>query len=314
MQNYVKGFLKATEKAAIATYPWIGKDNVMRADDAATNSLRRKLNEMDITGEIKIGEGEMDNAPMLYIGEKVGTLHGPSLDIAVDPVDGTSLVATGQDDAISVLAAAEKDSILHAPDIYMKKLAGGPKLRGKLDITASLEEIVATAADALEKDVTDICVAVQERPRHEEYARIVRSTGAKVRLFPEVDITATVATCLDESEIDLLIGIGGAPEGVISAVAMRALGGDFQGELMPENEKEINRCIEMGLKDPKQILTLDDIISSDNCLFVATGITDGILLDGVTAADDHFTTTSFYTDGQSGKGHFVQSNIEVEKV
>lgn len=313
MFDYIEGFLKATEKAAIATYPWVGKNDVMSADRAATNSLRDQLNGMDIAGVIKIGEGEMDNAPMLFIGERVGTLNGPALDIAVDPIDGTSLVASGKRDAIAVMAVAEEGSILHAPDMYMKKIACGPKLKGKIDITKSLEYNVEQAAIALEKEVTEICVAVQERPRHEEYVRIIEATGAKVILFSEVDITAIIATCIEGSGIDLFIGIGGAPEGVISAVALRSLGGDFQGQLMPEDDLQYKRCVKMGLDNPDGVLYMDDVISSDDCLFVATGITDGILLNGVRTESDEVTTTSFYTYGHDNKPHFVQSVVGLVK-
>lgn len=314
MFDYVKDFLKATENAAVATYPWIGKNDVMSADRAATNSLRDQLNAMDISGVVKIGEGEMDNAPMLSIGEKVGTLNGPALDIAVDPIDGTSLVANGEGDAIAVLAVAEEGSILHAPDMYMKKIAGGPKLKGRIDITESLEYNIEQAAEALGKHVTEICVAVQERPRHEEYVRIIEATGAKVTLFSEVDITAIIATCIEDSGIDLFIGIGGAPEGVISAVAVKSLGGDFQGQLMPEDDVQYERCVAMGLNNPNGVLNMDDVISSDNCLFVATGITDGNLLKGVKTEADRVITTSFYTHGQDNAPHFVQREVKLAEV
>lgn len=311
MNDYINGFLKATEHAAAATYPWIGKDDVMSADQAATNALRNQLNRMDISGVIKIGEGEMDNAPMLFIGEQVGTASGPAFDIAVDPIDGTSLVATGQGDAIAVLAAAEGGRILHAPDMYMKKIAGGPKLKGLLDITETLTENLERVAKALNKDITEVCVAVQERPRHEEYVEEIESTGARVLLFSDVDITAIIATCLDDIDIDLLIGIGGAPEGVISAIALKSLGGEFQGRLMPENDEQHERCVSMGLNNPNQVLEMDDVISSDNCLFVATGITDGILLKGVTSDNDKIKTTSFYTFGKNARPVFVETEIEL---
>lgn len=311
MIDYVNGFLKATEHAAAATYPWIGKDDVMSADEAATNALRNQLNQMDISGVIKIGEGEMDNAPMLFIGEQVGTASGPELDIAVDPIDGTSLVASGQGNAIAVLAAAEGGSILHAPDMYMKKIAGGPKLKGLLDITETLTENLERVAKALNKDITEVCVAVQERPRHEEYVKEIESTGATVSLFSDVDITAIIATCLENTGIDLLIGIGGAPEGVISAIALKSLGGEFEGRLMPEDDEQHERCVQMGLNNPNQVLKMDDVISSDNCLFVATGITDGILLKGVTSDSEGIKTTSFYTFGKNNKPVFVESKLEV---
>lgn len=313
MIDYVEGFLKATEQAAAATYPFIGKNDVMSADEAATNALRNQLNEMDISGVIKIGEGEMDNAPMLFIGEQVGTAQGPALDIAVDPIDGTSLVATGKGDAIAVLAAAEGGGILHAPDMYMKKIAGGPKLKGLLDITETLTENLKRVAKALEKDISEVCVAVQERPRHEAYVEEIESTGAKVLLFSDVDITKIIATCVEGTGIDLLIGIGGAPEGVISAIALKSLGGEFQGRLMPDNDEQHERCVKMGLSNPNQVLEMDDVIRSENCLFVATGITDGILLKGVASDDEKLKMMSFYTHGKINKPVFVESEIVLEK-
>lgn len=313
MFNCIKGFINATEKAAIATYPWIGKDNMIAADDAATTSLRDQLNGMNISGVIKIGEGEMDNAPMLFIGEKVGTLNGPAFDIAVDPIDGTSLVASGNRDAVVAMAVAEEGSILHAPDIYMNKMACGPKLKGKIDITKSLEYNIEQVVIALDKDVTEICIAVLDRPRNKKFIRIIEALGAKVNLFSEGDITIAIETCIKGSGIDLFIGIGGAPEGVLSAVALKSLGGDFQGQLMPRDDSQYTRCIKMGINNPNRILLLDDIISSSDCLFIATGITDGNLLRGVTNNKDSLTTTSFYTYGKENGLHFVHSKVALVK-
>lgn len=301
-------FVKVTQQAAVSTYPWIGRNDKLAADDAATTSMREQLNLINIDGVIKIGEGEMDQAPMLYIGEKVGTGNGPKVDIAVDPIDGTNLVADNEDNAIAVIAAAEQDSLLHAPDMYMKKIAVGPKAAGKINIDAPLKDNMLAVAKAHCKSVSELTVIVQDRPRHQMIIEEIRNAGATVKLFSDVDITAIVATCIEEMNIDMLVGIGGAPEGVMSAVALKCMGGDFQGQLIPKDDLEFKRCVEMGIANPNKILVMDDIVRSDNCFFVATGITNGILLNGVSKEmDDRIETHTFYTHSQSGAYHFLKT-------
>ena len=307
MQDYLMDFIKVTQQATISAYPWIGKNDKMAADDAATTSMREQLNLINMDGVIKIGEGEMDEAPMLYIGEKVGTGNGPEIDIAVDPIDGTNLVAANEDSAIAVIAAAEKDSLLHAPDMYMKKIAVGPKAVGKINIDAPLKENMRAVAEAQGKSVSDLTIIVQNRPRHQEIIDEIHSVGATVKLFTDVDITAVIATCIEEVDVDMLVGIGGAPEGVMSAVALKCLGGDFQGQLKPHDDSEYNRCVEMGIADPDRILLMDDIVSSDTCFFVATGITSGILVDGVSKENGRIQTHTFYTNSQDGSYHFLKT-------
>ncbi|MFL6562354.1 MAG: class II fructose-bisphosphatase, partial [Bacillus sp. (in: firmicutes)] len=256
----VMDFLAVSQQAAIASYPWIGKGNKDEADGAGTGAMRDRMNILDMSGIIVIGEGELDEAPMLYINEELGTGKGPLLDIAVDPVEGTTLMAKGQENSFAVIAVAARGSLLHAPDMYMEKIAVGPKAKGIINIELSLTENMKAVAKALEKNVQDLTVMIQERPRHVELINEVIALGARVKLFSDVDITGAIATAFDELEVDLLVGTGGAPEGVIAATALKCLGGDFQARLVPQDEAEYNRCIKMGIANPEKPLTLDDIV------------------------------------------------------
>ncbi|GAB1798304.1 MULTISPECIES: class II fructose-bisphosphatase [Priestia] len=311
-QDYVRAlameFLTVAQQAAIASYPWVGKGNKNEADGAGTEAMRNQLNLIDMKGLIVIGEGEMDEAPMLYIGEELGTGKGPQLDIAVDPVEGTSLMAKGQDNSLAVIAVSKKGSLLHAPDMYMKKIAVGPKAKGCIDINAPLTENMKSVAKALGKDVKELTVMIQDRSRHNELIKQVFEMGARVKLFSDVDITGAVATAIDEMNVDILVGTGGAPEGVIAATALKCLGGDFQAKLVPQNQEEFIRCIEMGLVDPEKALTIDEIVQSDDCFFVATGITDGTLLKGVRKKEDVMITHSFVAiGGKMNNFQFIES-------
>lgn len=309
MRELMMALAGVTEKAALAAYPWIGKEEKNQADGASTEAMRNQLNEMDMDGTIVIGEGEMDEAPMLYIGEPLGNGHGPALDIAVDPIDGTRLVAKGQENAIAVIAAAEKGSLLHAPDMYMKKIAVGPAAAGKVDVEAPLLENMEAVARAKGKAIHDLKVMIQDRERHQSIIEEAQQAGACVQLFSDVDITGAVATALAESDIDMLVGTGGAPEGVVAAVALKCLGGDFQGRLVPQNSAEYDRCRQMGLRHPEQKLTLEDLVRSEHCIFTATGITDGQWLQGVSRNhDDALSTHSFMACNQQSRYHFIETH------
>lgn len=280
-QRLVMDFLAVSQQAAIASYPWIGKGNKHDADGAGTGAMRDRMNQIDMCGVIVIGEGEMDEAPMLYINEELGTKNGPHVDIAVDPVEGTTLMAKGQDNSLAVIAVASRGALLHAPDMYMKKIAVGPKAKGCIDIELPLIDNMVAVANALGKEVQELTVMIQDRERHNAIIQEVISAGARVKLFSDVDITGAIATAFDEIDVDLVVGIGGAPEGVIAATALKCLGGDFQAVLMPQNQDEWNRCIEMGIPHPDLPLKLEEIVKTDDCFFVATGITDGTFLKGV---------------------------------
>ena len=304
----IPNFLAVAQKAAIASYPWIGKMNKIEADQAGTEAMRAQLNSMNIRGTIVIGEGEMDEAPMLYIGEKLGQGVGSEVDIAVDPVEGTTLMSTGQDNSIAVIAIAPKGSLLHAPDMYMHKMAVGPKAKGTINIEAPFMENMKSVAKALGKDVKDLTVMIQDRPRHEDLIQQVIAVGASVKFFSDGDVIGAIATAIDGMGIDIFVGTGGAPEGVIAAAGIKSLGGDFQAKLAPRNNEEVARCRKMGIENLDKVLTLDDLVKSDECLFVATGITNGMLLKGVKEHDNGLISShSFVTSSSSKSFQFIEA-------
>ncbi|MGZ3771483.1 MAG: class II fructose-bisphosphatase [Bdellovibrio sp.] len=281
-RNLALEFVRVTEAAALASARWVGRGEEKPADAAAVDAMRKAFDVIRMNGTVVIGEGERDEAPMLYIGEKVG-LKGddsPFLDIALDPLEGTTICATGGPGSISVIAVAEHGKFLHAPDTYMDKIACGPAARGRIDIDKSATENIHAVADALRKPISDITVVILNRPRHEKLIAEVRMTGARINLIGDGDVSAAVASSWPDSGIDLLLGIGGAPEGVISAAAMQCMGGDFQGRLKFRNDEEILRAKRMGLSDPTKKFTIDEL-ANGSVMFIATGVTDGALLKGV---------------------------------
>jgi fructose-1,6-bisphosphatase II len=313
-QHLLMEFLAVSQHAAIACHPLVGRRNKMEADGAGTRAMRNRMNQIDMNGVIVIGEGEMDEAPMLYINEKLGTFNGPQVDIAVDPVEGTNLMAKGKNNSLAVIAVGRKGSLLHAPDMYMEKIAVGPKAKGSINIDLPLSENMKAVAAALGKEVHELTVMIQDRPRHEKLIQQVIQAGAGVKLFSDVDITGAIATAFDEINVDLLVGTGGAPEGVITAVALKCLGGDFQAKLIPQNQAEIDRCIKMGIENPSKVLTMDEIVKTDDCFFVATGITDGLLLKGTQTNKQGFLDThSLVIAGGNMKGiQFINGQFSVD--
>lgn len=281
-RNLALEFVRVTEAAALASARWVGRGDEKAADAAAVDAMRKAFDVIHMNGTVVIGEGERDEAPMLYIGEKVGNTSGdaPSLDIALDPLEGTTICATGGVGSISVIAVAEKGKFLHAPDTYMDKIACGPAAKGCIDIDKTATENIHAVAKALDKAVNDLTVVILHRPRHEALIAEARKTGARIHLIGDGDVSAAVAAAWPDSGIDLLMGIGGAPEGVISAAAMQCLGGDFQGRLKFRNEEERARATRMGIKDLDKKFTLDEL-ASGSVMFVATGVTDGSLLRGI---------------------------------
>src|SRR5699024_10975214 len=261
MQPLLLDFLKVTESAALASFPWAGSGNKVSADQSATNEMRNKFNEMQINGTIVIGEGEIDEAPMLYIGEKIGLTEEPKIDIAVDPIDGTTPVVNGQSNAITVMAAAPKGALLQAPDMYMEKIAVGPDTKGSININSSLLENMKAVATSKKKNINELNVCIQNRPRHAKYIQTVRENGAKAILFQDGDVIHSVATCIESTNVDMFIGIGGAPEGVLSAVAIKALDGEMQAKLIPRNKRETERCKRMGLY-PENRLSHNELVNS----------------------------------------------------
>ncbi len=291
-RNLALEFVRITEAAALASARWMGRGDEKAADQAAVDAMRRAFNSVRINGTVVIGEGERDEAPMLYIGEKVGIEADdvPAVDIALDPLEGTTICATGGVGATSVMALAESGNFLHAPDTYMDKIACGPGARGAIDIDASPEDNIKAVAKRLGKDAADVTVVILHRPRHEELIARIRKTGVRIQLIGDGDVSAAVATGQPTSGIDLLIGVGGAPEGVISAAALACMGGDFQGRLKFRSEDERRRADKMGMKSLDQALRLHDLCKG-NVMFVATGVTTGPLLKGVQFLPGHRATT-----------------------
>ena len=276
--------VRVTEAAAIASARFMGRGERDEADRAATEAMRRTMDEIEIAGTIVIGEGERDEAPMLYIGEQVGRHDEddvPQIDIAVDPLEGTNLVANGQGDAITVLAASEKGGLTHAPDTYLEKLCVGPVAAGKVDIRESPTENIQRIAEALGRRVHDITVVILDRPRHEALIAEVRATGARIKLISDGDLSAAISCAVPGTGVHAVMGIGGAPEGVITAAALRCLGGEIQARFRFRNDEEQARGAAMGHGDEDRVYTTEDLASGDQLVFAATGVTDGDLLQGV---------------------------------
>ena len=281
-RNLALEFVRITEAAAISCSQWMGRGDEKSADQAAVDAMRRAFDRVEIDGMVVIGEGERDEAPMLYIGEKVGkaTPGAPAVDIALDPLEGTTICAKGGVGALAVIAIAERGKFLHAPDTYMDKISCGPAAAGQIDIDASPTENIGRVAQALKKDVSDVTVVVLDRPRHEGIISEVREAGARIHLIGDGDVSGAIATCMQETGIDLLLGTGGAPEGVISAAATKCLGGDFQGRLNFRNDDERKRATEMGISDLSKAFKRDELAAGD-VMFCATGVTNGPFLRGV---------------------------------
>ncbi len=301
-RNLALEFVRITEAAALASARWMGRGDEKSADKAAVDAMRKAFDSVRIDGTVVIGEGERDEAPMLYIGEKVGMKSddAPAIDIALDPLEGTTICATGGVGSISVIAFAERGNFLHAPDTYMDKIACGPAAKGLIDIDASPRENITRVAKALCKPVNDLTVVILERPRHEKLIAEVREVGARIHLIGDGDVSASIATAWPDSGIDLLMGIGGAPEGVISAAAMQCLGGDFQGRLKFRNDEERARATKMGIRDLTKKYTVDEL-ARGSVMFVATGVTDGPFLKGVrTLPNNRARTNSVVMRSQTG--------------
>ncbi len=280
-------FSRVTEAAALAGFAWLGRGDKEAADNAAVQAMRLMLNQVEMDAEVVIGEGEIDEAPMLYIGEKVGNGKGEQISIAVDPIEGTRMTAMGQANALSVLAAGGKETFLKAPDMYMEKLVVGPEVKGMVDLNLPLEQNLRRVASKMGKLLSQLTVITLDKPRHHEMIKRMQQLGVKVLAIPDGDVAASILCCLPDGGVDMLYGIGGAPEGVIAAAAVRALGGDMQARLLPrdhvkgdtpENQalaaEEIRRCQEMGI-EVNQVLKLEDLVRDDNLVFSATGITNG---------------------------------------
>jgi fructose-1,6-bisphosphatase class II len=280
-RNLALEFVRITEAAALASARYMGRGDEKSADQAAVDAMRKAFDSVNVDGTVVIGEGERDEAPMLYIGERVGKKGSEmQIDIALDPLEGTTICAKGGVGAISVIAVAERGNFLHAPDLYMEKIACGPKAKGHIALEKTPEENVRSVAKVLNKEISDVTVMILDRPRHADTVQRIRKLGARIRLIDDGDVSAGIATCWEETGIDLLMGIGGAPEGVITAAALKCMGGDFQGRLQFRTEEDRSRASKMGVKKLDQVFLLEDL-AKGSVMFCATGVTDGPLLRGV---------------------------------
>ncbi len=304
--------IRVTEAAAIASARFMGRGARDEADQAATEAMRKAMDETDLAGTIVIGEGERDDAPMLYIGEQVGR-HGEgeavaAVDIAVDPLEGTNLVATGQGVALTVLAASEKGGLTHAPDTYLEKLAVGPVVAGCVDITRPPAENVHRIAEALRRKVSDITIVILERQRHEALIAEVRGTGARIKLISDGDVSAAISCAVQGTGVHAVMGTGGAPEGVITAAALRCLGGEIQARFRFRNDEERERAIRMmGTADETKVYRTEDLASGDQLVFAATGVTTGELLQGVRFFGGGARTQSLVMAYQTKQVRFVDT-------
>ena len=297
-RNLALEAVRVTEAAALNCARLAGRGDETAADQAAVDAMRRAFNALSIDGTIVIGEGERDEAPMLYIGEKVGA-GGPKVDIALDPLEGTTICANGAPNALAVIAMAEHGNFLHSPDTYMDKIAVGPAGKGVVDLDKTPTQNLNALAEAKKCKVEDLTVIILYRPRHEALIKEVREAGARIRLIGDGDVSAAIATTKPETGIDLLMGIGGAPEGVLAAAALRCVGGDMQGRLKPRNDGEIERAKKMGIKDISKKFSIEELAAGD-VMFAATGVTDGDYLQGVHFFPGGATTQSVVMRSKSG--------------
>ncbi|MDP8909805.1 MAG: class II fructose-bisphosphatase [Chloroflexota bacterium] len=313
-RNLSMELARVTEAAALMAGRWMGRGDKEAADQAAVDAMRQVLDTIQMAGEVVIGEGDKDEAPMLYTGERVGCADEPKVDIAVDPIDGTRLLALGMPNSITVVAVAEHDSLYQWQDIaYMEKIAVGPEAAGAIDIRLSVTENLENIARATKRDVQDLTVVVLDRPRHEGIISDVRRAGARIKLIADGDVAGALMAAMPGTGIDLLMGIGGSPEAVIAACALKCVGGDMQCRLWPRNDEERERAVTQNI-DLDRVLTLDDLVASDNVLFAATGITDGELLEGVGYFADGATTHSLVMRARSGTIRYIHSTHRLSKL
>ncbi|MTD30857.1 class II fructose-bisphosphatase [Planomicrobium sp. YIM 101495] len=304
--------VRITEAAAIASSKWMGRGLKNEADDAATTAMRTVFDTIPMRGVVVIGEGELDEAPMLYIGEELGTGIGPEVDVAVDPLEGTNIVAAGGWNALAVLAIADRGNLLHAPDMFMDKIAVGPESVGKIDIDAPVIDNLRAVAKAKNKNIEDVVATLLDRERHHDIIRQIREAGARIKLITDGDVAGAINTAFDETGVDILFGRGGAPEGVIAAVGLKCLGGEIQGRLVPQNDEERKRCLDMGI-DVDKVLKMDDLVKGDDAIFAATGVTDGELLRGVQLKGAFAESHSLVMRAKSGTVRFIEGRHSLQK-
>lgn len=306
-------FARVVEAAALRSGRLLGRGQKDEADGLAVDAMRQAFDSVRISGTVVIGEGEIDEAPMLYIGEHVGA-GGPEVDIAVDPIEGTNLIAKGQNGAIAVMAIAEKGGLLHAPDMYMEKICVGPRGAGAIDITKSLTENIQNVAAKMGRKVDEINLVMLDRERHHGLMKEARDLGARIMLISDGDVNPAMECCIEGSGVHMVVGTGGAPEGVLAAAALKCVGGDMQARLKPESDEEIRRCHEMGIKDVNQVLTLNDLVRSDDVIFAATAITRGNLLNPIQYFPGGARTHTIVMRSKTGTVRFLDTIHMNEKL
>lgn len=313
-RNLALELVRTTEAAAMAASRWVGRGDKLGADRAAVDAMRTVLSTVHMSGLVVIGEGEKDDAPMLFNGEIVGDGSKPDTDVAVDPIDGTSLTASGKGNAIAVIAVSDRGTMFDpGPCFYMEKIAVGPDAVGSIDITASPTQNLKWIAKAKGESVRDLTVMILERDRHIELIEEVRASGARIKLISDGDIFSAIATARPEAGVDVMFGIGGTPEGVVAAAALKCMGGEIQGRLWPRNDAEREQAIAQGY-DVTRILTTNDLVQGDNCFFAATGVTDGELLNGVRYAPGIVTTQSLVMRSRSGTVRLIDAQHRLDKI
>jgi fructose-1,6-bisphosphatase II len=313
-RNLAMELVRVTESAALAAARWVGRGNKEGADAAAVDAMRLSLASVQMDGIVIIGEGEKDHAPMLYNGEKVGDGQPPLVDVAVDPIDGTTLTAKGLDNALSVIAVSERGTMFDpGPSFYMEKIAVGPDCVGSIDITASVTQNLRWIAKSKQESVRDLTVVILDRPRHAELIEEVRASGARIRLISDGDVYGAIASAWPGAAIDVLIGVGGTPEGVIAAAALKSMGGEIQARLSPQSDDERAAVAAAGI-DLDRVLTHDDLVQGDNCFFAATGVSDGQLLRGVRFDARGAHTQSLVMRSRSGTVRRIQAHHQLDKL
>ncbi len=314
-RNLAMELVRATEAAALNAARWMGKGDKNAADQAAVDALRRVLNSVDMDGIVVIGEGEKDEAPMLYIGEQVGNGNQPQVDIAVDPVDGTRLLAQGMPNSIAVVTIAERGTMYSAPPgiFYMQKIGVGPEAAGAIDINRSTEWNIKSVAAALRLHIEDITVTVLDRPRHEQLIKEIRAAGARIKLITDGDVMGALSAALPDTGVNMLMGVGGATEGVLAACGLKCIGGDMQAKPWPRHDEDRRKAAESGA-DLNKVFGIDDLVSGDDIFFAATGITDGELMDGVRYFPNGATTSSIAMRSRSGTIRYVNARHTFDKL
>ncbi|HLI24994.1 MAG TPA: class II fructose-bisphosphatase [Acidimicrobiales bacterium] len=313
-RNLALELARVTEAAAMAASRWMGRGDKEGADGAAVDAMRVILGSVSMDGVVVIGEGEKDEAPMLYNGERIGDGRPPYVDVAVDPIDGTTLCSLGRSGALSVIAVSERDTMFNpGPCVYMEKIAVGRQAAPVIDLNRPAAENVLAVAEALGRSVRDVTAVILDRPRHADLISDVRSTGARIRLIPDGDVAGAISTAWSESGADILLGVGGTPEGVIAAAALKCMGGSLIGRLWPRDDDERRAALDAGY-DLDAVLTTDDLVKGDNCFFAATGITDGELLRGVHYDSTGATTDSLVMRSKSGTVRRISAHHQLRKL